>query len=142
MYDVENELKKMGIGSWRKAAENSEASNLILKEARPARTVHPLGTRRERQDAPTSPYSKHAGVFLIGYKGGRIVKLTSHLNSLCSKQCSYTSMDRDKSASVIRRNCEIYSLTLKIVRRHKLAISNGFKPRSTFHNSFGYIIST
>jgi len=96
----------MGIGGWRIVARNSDDWKSILKEAMPARTVHPLGRRRKRRDAPLSPYSKCAGAFLIGFKGGRDVKQTTHLNALRSNECSYTSIERDKSASVIRRKCE------------------------------------
>jgi len=63
LYDVENDLKKMGTGGWRKVARNSDAWKLILKEARAARTVHPMGRRIKRRDAPPSLYSKCAGIF-------------------------------------------------------------------------------
>jgi len=45
LYDVENDLKKMGTGGWRIVARNSDAWKLILKEAWPACTVHPVGRR-------------------------------------------------------------------------------------------------
>jgi hypothetical protein len=142
LYDIENDLKKMVTGGWRKVARNSDTWKLILKQARTARTVHPLGRRRKRRDAPPSPYSKCAGGFLLGCKGGRFVKLTTHLSALCSNECSYTTMDRAKFVSEIRRSCETYSLNLQIIRRQKLAMSNGSKQRSIFRNIFGYVFST
>jgi hypothetical protein len=132
----------MGTGGWIKVARNSDTWKLILKEARAARTVHPLGRRRKRRDAPPSPYSKCAGGFLLGCKDGWFLKLNTHLKALCSNECSYTTMDRVKSASVISRNCETYTLNLKIIRRRKLAMSNGSKQRSFFRNLFCYVVST